>query len=503
MLIDTSSILASNPLNTLAKSSAPQPTVSGLMAELNLVVGQKVLATVQSINAVSTEERGLLSKFISDERTQGKTEGRTSELLASVSLKHVQLKLNQQLINALTTQTLSKGQAVSLIVKPDGLQIIPPKPTGLGITEVALTPKTHQSLAPVKPLSEIMEPLKRALTQALPISEKHSVLFKAIDSLVQNIQNEPPNKVTPQLSQLTKALESLSRHYSLDIPKHTTPDAKATKHAILASGAFYEHKALSKIEADQSSLLQKSSAAKPSLNTNTAPAAAPSPQPPSDQDLKGALVQLSQWLQSAPPPSPSKTEGADNIIAKLWLNLLQASQHRHPNKADAPDLGKLLLGIQQLVQRSIARVQVQQYRTLISAHQDSATNTVNIDIPVRTPEGYSTIVMQIFEPRLKQDEKDKKKQNKLIRKAKWRVFMEIELEQDGALAIELSVCGKKMDATFWAESAEVRGRAEDSIQQLKQDLESKGLDVTDLRCSKNPPPQQKVQMNLSLIDIRT
>lgn len=617
MLIDPSSLLAGDPSKLAAKTSTLPPEIDKLISELKLVTGQQVEASVSKITTLTKEEKTIILELKNREPAPLTRKENWQKLLNDPNLKLVELKVNQKLINTLTSAPLLKGQTIKILITKEGLKLVidnetalkPKTPTASNTKNSTspsptsqepkaksttlfsaesktmvpllkqnplLSAKLSASLPPPKSLLEALTEtkpatlntlpatkqleaiLKQTLNKALPLAEKHDKLFNIIERLTVNINKWPQKEVPQQLNQLIKTLKIQAQSHNLNIPIKSTPSPTSIKQALQNSGSLYEQQAFSTSKPTQKAAIPlpsvansssaKSSHSKTSLPLTTSPPSTinksptdrpettpssvlnsintaattnkhttvepakdttPStPQKVVDADLKGSLIQLSEWLQQANQVSklPNSKLRPDDVIAKLWLNLLQTAEHKNTPLTSKQPLKALYQAMQQLIQSSLARIQVQQFKTLASSSQDPTTaqSVLHMDIPIRTPEGYSTIYLQLFEPKITEEEEKRQKGKKKEKKqAKWRVFMELELADEGDLAIEISVCDKKVDATFWAEKEALRKKTEANIEQLKTDLEQKGLEVTDLRCSKNTPPKQKMQMDFSLIDVRT
>jgi hypothetical protein len=158
------------------------------------------------------------------------------------------------------------------------------------------------------------------------------------------------------------------------------------------------------------------------------------------------------------------------------------------------------------VGQSLARIQTQQMRTLNNQLlEPEAPQQWHLDIPLRLPDGYGNLYLRLFEPRLppEPDKELEKKEQRRQSKSRWRVFMELMLDELGGLAAEISVVERDLEITLWTESDNLRERANAHLRELRQDLEQQGLVVRELQCSQNPPPAQKIQLDYALIDIKT
>jgi hypothetical protein len=266
--------------------------------------------------------------------------------------------------------------------------------------------------------------LKQTLTQALPNAQKHDGLFNLFEKLTSAISVLPKNEVTPQLNQHVKRLNLITQRHSLAVKPSSVPSNSELKEVITRSGTFYEQKIFNARTNPLLSQIPVSASKQSELKTPTVIAS--NSQPPAklsqalhsiEPDLKGALIQLMQFLEQANlKPNIQIPNKTDDAIVKLWLNIFQIIAYKPEPRSSKSELKNLFQALQQQVQNSISRVQVQQFRTLTSQTQDPASTqgTIHIDIPIKTPDGYTNLFLQFWEP----NKKSKKKQKKLKNIAK-------------------------------------------------------------------------------------
>jgi hypothetical protein len=227
--------------------------------------------------------------------------------------------------------------------------------------------------------------------------------------------------------------------------------------------------------------------------------------PLSERDIKGLLIQLAQWSGGQSSPAPGGQSSTDTL-AQLMMSLARLWSPRQASAKGDSAHRQLSLAVQELAEKSLAQVQLQQFRTLNSRMQDaSAPAQWHLDIPLKLPDAYGNLYLQLFEPRTAAEEKksDKQRKSRKSGSARWRVFLELELDQLGALAAEVSVQDKTVEATLWSGNQELRQRVHEQLENLREDLERQGIEVAELRCSANPPPEQKIRLDYNLIDVKT
>lgn len=543
MQIDTNAISRA-PTST---SASLTPEMEQLLTELKVQLGQKLDASVAQVTALTeAEKQQLLATRAADKPLAGQ---RTLvAVLQDPEVKLAELTIRDRSITTLTNLPVLQNAKVQVLVTPRGLLVLPPVaptetppapsqkplPAGLPMVQAAPLPvqtqpppgnsntplpvqantppagpsplppmvssgsqpavqptipvpaldiqvaKTQPSPLPIE-VSGKEKLLAAAVSQTLPAAQPLKALLRSAETIRELVTRSPPASIPSPLITLG---EALSKIVSLGLdPTSVKPDS--LRQAMNTSGLFYERRLVAE------DLVRR--------------AGEPSAQPLADRDIKGALIQLSQWVVNQTfTPAPAVQTTSDTL-AQLMMSLtrLLAPRSESPKGASTRGLDR---AVQELVEKSLAQVQLQQYRTLSSQLQDPTTPAQwHMDIPLKLPDGYGNLYMHLFEPRPPVEEKvsEKQKRAKKEGKGRWRVFLELELDHMGALAAEISVQDKNVEATLWAEDDNLRERANAQLLQLRQDLEQQGMVVTDLRCSDNPPPAQKIRLDYALIDVKT
>jgi hypothetical protein len=363
--------------------------------------------------------------------------------------------------------------------QPDSFLLKP----GVPITDAAPVGKPPNTVpADPIPASAVRSLVAETLARTLPQSQELPPLLHALSQLNRQLQALQPEKLPPEIRQLQTLLNKLPG-LSLNLAQLDPTRPQPLQQALERSGAFYEHR-----------LLQ-------SLETGTEQATRKLP----EQDLKGLLIQIQQWLASPTAPIQNRPQMTDTL-SQLLFGLVQVFLPHQKPRPDTSALQQLKSAVQQRVEQGLARIQTQQMRTLSSQLLDPATpQQWHLDIPLRLPEGYGNLYLHLFEPRLppEPDREPGKKEQRRQRKGRWRVFLELDIDELGGLAAEISVLEQDLEITLWAERDSLRERANAHLRELKRDLEQQGMVVRELQCSQNPPPAQKVQLDYALIDVKT
>src|SRR5690606_6840768 len=170
-----------------------------------------------------------------------------------------------------------------------------------------------------------------------------------------------------------------------------------------------------------------------------------------------------------------------------------------------PDTATQLRRIETLVESALSQIQLNQYRSAsaqLGETGGTVQNSVFIDLPVRLADGFISIFFQLQEYKVAR-RNESRKNERSTKKSRWVAFLEMEVREQSKLAVELSVTDQQVDAVFWSDDDELRRDADCKLTNLRQQLEDRGLTVTDLRCSTNPAPRKEVRLDYSLIDVKT
>jgi len=514
------------------------PELTKLVADLKLSLGQNLEALVTRVQVVTEAER---QQLLGQQPVAAKNQAQQQlqALLQEPALKLVELKIQQHLVPTLTTLPLTKTQAVQVMLTPRGLMLVPPSPSPAGelphrplttplATTTAVVPATSNLMGAAQasaatsvqpPISKLTGPgvpvlagssgqaiigamanphskaklsqiptdqvrplIAETLARALPQARELPPLLRAISEFNRQLATVPNEKLPPQVRELQTLLNKLPA-LSVNTAQLNPSQPQALRQALEQSGVFYERRLLQSQEVGADTGIRKLP----------------------EQDVKGLLIQIQQWLSTPTPPTPGRAAMPD-ALSQLLFGLVQSFLPRQKTRPNISGMEQLKSAVQQQVGQSLARIQTQQMRTLNNQLLDPETpQQWHLDIPLRFPEGYGNLYMHLFEPRLppEPDRRPEKKEQRRQGKSRWRVFMELMLDELGGLAAEISVVEQDLEITLWTERDNLRERANAHLRELRQDLEQQGLVVRELQCSQQPPPAQKVRLDYALIDIKT
>lgn len=487
-----------------ARSAFISPEARDLLAKLQLALANKpVAATVTRITTITPAERVALLEQRLEQPMPTATRQALEQMLNSPDLRHAELKVNQRTAQILTTLPLNAGQVLAVKVRPDGqLQLLTANMPSLSATPTAIqnaTSALEQRINTAKPdappqalqksnpppvtnthsasthsqhtratIQEgLMNTLREALTRVLPQAEKPSSLLNTALKITELSSASDNRQVLTQ--PLLRPLQNLLQH-TVTLDQWQKAPVQALKAAMMASGVLHENRLASAQTSSEALAV----------------------------DHKVLLTQLLAQLPSIQGPIYRLPTG--NSLDQLLMNLLGG---RASNTTSTSQQTQLVQeSLQHLVQSSLARVQLNQYKAANSVLVEGSTiQHTYLDIPLRTPDGFVNIYVHLQEPREKPAQKEEEKKGR--QKPKWRVYLELELSAKESVAVEIGVMDNQVDVMFWAEDPQLRQRIQAGLKDLKQDLEEQDLAVGDLRCSQNAPPEQSMKLDYALIDVRT
>lgn len=518
-------------------SSGIQPLRTEQLATLSkltgLSIGSTAMALVEQIAPINPSQRELLLAQTQQQLAQLQLKPPTpattqqittlleqQQLLLSPPLKLVQLQFNNRTLLTYTDQPLQPGQQVpvkldaqqrlvQLLTSLDPGSALKAANTGAGL-EVAAG-RTQQTVA----RTEAQAVLADALRTLLPRKEQPQELLAALPQLQQL-----PLKQREQLLPATvqQALRSVADQLR-SVPQLTNPKLLAI--ILKNSGVQLEQKLAATLSAP---------AATQATGKNPLPLANALPQRLINQDFKGALLhllhQLGRETDKAAAPAPDKAGAPINPPAGPTTQTLPyAAGFTTPAPLQFPtalqliqylaarpeaDLSDKVLRTQliQLLHQhtltSLAKVQLQQLHTLnhrqTQADNPQPTQSWLFDIPVR----YGHEVQQL-EIRIDQewvaDEKNESSQRDKIKQ--WSVMLSFNLPRLGGLYTQLTILENSVSAKLWAEQESTLIQAQASLDHLRQQLQSQGVEVKQLQCLSGLPPNRSVALNYALVDVKT
>lgn len=469
-------------------------------------------------------------------------------------IKRPELYLNQLNIKGKTLSTLSnillqKGLSLRVEVRPDGqLQLIsnPNKtqtatssqnastfmqayslgkhlsnpPSGSSIDSQQANVKESGHTLNKQALPIIHQGLRQYLPKQQSLAQTLKVLEQISNSAIKNqiANSHTPTNQKPQALQASQKLDNsggkdFQAHLNLIkvlvnaiLPAEKLSQVEVLKQAITLSGSTLEAKlraAASQIRETQSSqhsnkgigekqLLQTPSSSSQIMREHQIP-----------QDLKAQLLQLIQI------PSSKAQQDSAEALQKLFKAVFGELPSKALSRSPTEMQNRLNSAIQQTALNAIARITGLQLRHLINRIQEPSLGAGggHFELPMRIGDHIYPVVMNIQErfyhekEERQENQETKEQQNKV--KSRWHVFMEFDLDELGTFASDISLIGKQVKTQFWIQQNALWKECQKHLNELRQALESSGIEIEDMQCYEGVAPQKNMNVQHSLVDIRT
>lgn len=489
-----------------AKSSPTLPTVPTLagLVKPDARVNRAAIDKAESVN------HGPAKSLINKPSVQASVSTSTQTIFGN------KLTINNQTLISLSTSPMRPGERIQLA--PERLTqtnvtvgIGSQKTSESGLSYSAQTKQTKASEA--QSLASVLLPTR---VRATAVTTNETALTSALNVLRQSLPTQRP------VSQLLNALDTLmaSPNIRQSLPERaiqlsqqlveqpviTSQVAKQPsllKTAIQQNGTLFESQ-LSNIKflnntPNQRILIEKLTQA---LQLSQGGLEHTTPLKPSPALLSELLPLVSQLTGQPLPLSANAKDSFLWILAALNIHLPKAAQ-------DSTNTGrqlsvKLQEQIAKLAQASIAKIQVDQLKSLgvDKGLLEVGTQATQIEIPLRWHEHILPLTLTIQQRENEQDEPEKQDDQKR-KDRQWQVMMSIELPEEGALHVQVSLIDQQCTALLWAESSQLYFKAQQSLSELKTTLERQGLTVESLECFEGKPHNDEMSFNYQLVDIKT
>ncbi len=475
---------------------------------------QQQIAQIQQ-GAQSTGNAGASADALADAKAQ------LSQWLKQPQLNLVELQAGSRQLYALSPQALKLQQAINVIMRADGqLQLLPAPPTPAPGSVSAGNGVSQQAQ---------LQTIAAALRASLPQQSSLKVLTQMLGRLDAQLATVPAQTQTQVIP--TAVRQALAAIQATAQTPSQLSQPEALRQALQQSGVAFEAKLAAQVSRPAANANSDNSGTAP-VGGSAGTASKPGPlqvshnpllpvdasqRAPSESgqsvpgDIKAALLHALQTLQSHVPATAPLTSvkpvGAVDSLIFSFLGWLQKTPAKE--KQGAAELrNQLLQNIQQQVSSALAKVQTQQLQSLNQRMGDSAPSSHGgfFEIPVRLPDGYTSIGIHIHEywARDPDAESDQQTANRPSEKVQqWEVLMEFDLDDYGQLSSQLKVCNGVVSAKFWADVDHTRSLANQKLAELRAQMESSGLEVRDMQCLAGAPPKKSVKLNYNLVDIST
>lgn len=367
---------------------------------------------------------------------------------------------------------------------------------------------TESFIATVEPskilTSKATEAIGETLRRLLPQKDKGQDLLASLPKITQFIQQLPITERKEWLStQVQQSLKTLANHIRLS-DQLTNP--KLVEVTLKNNGQSFEHKLAQLVIGQQSN-------GQPAVASNDTVSRQSSVEKISIQDLKGTLLrllhQLDTELETAKPGlsgSPLASESNKNNLAIALPQFLGMLVNKQQAELSQKQLRtQLVMLMHQYTLGSIAKIQLQQVHTL--NHQMGQTDQVQptqswqFEIPVRQGQDVHPLQIQMEQQWIEEQNENAEQNNNRVRQ--WNVMLSFDLPLIGQFYAQLILLGDNLSAKFWAQNENTLLAAKNKVDELKKQLESQGIQISQMQCVAGLPPKPKMSFSYSLVDVKT
>lgn len=525
-----------------------QEAMQTALRALNIKVGETAMAEVKAVNTVDDSLRARLISLAYPVTNSAETgKARTANpstpsaalnadslmsLLKSASLKLVELEIKGRTLLTFTDRSLKTGTQVSLEFQKGGLLLLPQDPkspspgshqgswSGIdqpgqstknhpgiyskGVTpgtlsntpESTLRPTTVQSQTGNRLNSVQLATLQQELRSLLPKQDSNRAAITetlVAANLLSQIIKQPNSTLREQLPVTLQESLSIVANHLRSAEQLSQP--AILKQTLSNSGMQLEQKLLSKTSLNTANPddLNKVESAIRSNELGRILAR---------QDLKAALLYLlSQLPVTASQPPRLQSSPSESLILLLQQFIGAPSRKQ---KSDSQNSRELLHNVQQLVTKALGKMAFQQLqslqRTQISP-EGVTTQHWQLEIPIRYGHEVQQFSLRIDEEWLNEQQNNNVETPSKVRQ--WLIKLAFDLPEAGAFHAHLIIVDDSVSASLWAENPSTLTKTQQKLGQLQQRLQKDGVNVKQIECFAGRPAEEKIQLNYSLVDIKT
>lgn len=397
----------------------------------------------------------------------------------------------------------------------------------------AVNPKS--AIAP-----QAMEAIGETLRRLLPQKDRGQDLMTTLPKITQFIQQLPVAERREWLSsQLQQSLKILANHVRI---ADQLSNPKMVEMALKNNGQSFEYKlaqlvtknpdgptlsntsgtatTLSKTNTNNPGVVASAQAQKNLLAQNGQSLPNPSPiERMASQDLKGALLgalhQLDNELETL-TPLPTSLSSASELNKTPVANALpqflgMLMQKQPPGELSQKQLrNQLVMLMHQYTLGSLAKIQLQQLHRInhqinhqMTQGNDLAqpTQSWQFDIPVRTGQDVTPLHIHLEQQWVEEQAGEENQNSNRVRQ--WNLMLGFNLPMIGQFYAQLTLLNDQLSAKFWAENENTLTAAKNKMDGLKTQLESEGIQVTQMQCVPGLPPKPRLSFSYSLVDVKT
>jgi len=414
---------------------------------------------------------------------------------ASAEGKPLPLKVGEIVAARIINQ--SAQDQYTVLIKQQSLQLKTPLKLDIGQTvELKVIQSQPQAQLQLVNIDNTQHTISQAMRTLLARQAPASELLANLSQLIQTTR--PANLPAPVADPLGQIIKQFLER--LATPRQIA-SGTGLKQAILDSGQFLEQK-LTQTPAGEplrqavshdlrANLLRLAQSLKELTAKAGNQASVEQVGKVGSQDGKSAALQqaLARQLAAASSTQTGHNTPLGALPKSADLSQLLPLPLRHQPQQlltrAAPSIHERMSAIQilrelsQQTEAAVARNQLQQLATLPTS--DETRPFWNFELPVFNGEKVDLIQLQI--------EQDAEKKQQDGQRKPWRVKLAFELEQLGALHVQLTLYESQVNSLIWAE----REQSVELINQHLKDLHKRfvrhGLNIGELHCQHGTPPQ--------------
>jgi|GEM_PF-3107683 len=474
----------------IAAASLKTTTVLNLINQGLLSKYQFAEAQVQQASKATPQQQQIL---------QQTNPGTGGQVLSNSTL--LKLNIQGQLLLAHSPLNLKAGQTVLLKLNQQGqLQIRLPNQAGI-------TPARPGSPSPLNKAQ--MQNLQSALRQVLPQQQSTSASLNSLMQLAKQpeaVQKQILNGAQRHTGQLL--LQGLPSLKNMALPA-------VLKNAIANSGVNQESQLHSLIkDAGDKGPSQRINLAnqKTQLSRLASQLIGEQSQTTRSPGFDPTTTNLAQLLLSqALNQSNIKAPALDKILDQALEQLLKPALHQAQGQVQSQILNQLsepqLLQLRQLIQRlllsqslgGLAKIQGQQLQGLVEQlATPSLLNRWYMELPFSFQQQAQAVEIDIQEHRQQKPRAEGEEQVTSL----WQVRLSLELDDTGPLHAEIKLVGNRSEISLWFEQPQGLVKAKQQLQQLRQEIEAEGIELSGLQCFAGTPPQSGSLLQHHLINTK-
>ncbi len=377
------------------------------------------------------------------------------------------------------------NQVTTLQIGNERIQASTPRPVDVGHhLKVEVVQNTPQPLLKVLNATQPNNNIENSLRQALPRQAPLTSLLANITLIATRPAQLPlPLAIPPQLSTAIRQLfERLP-------DRKTVTTSSGLKQAVQDSGLFLERKLGDQIQH-----------ATPRQNRTQS----------IQTDLKAHLLRILLTAATATSEKSSATTdrtGTPPLPSLLPLTTasnttlpppLRGTTPKPQSQAEATlmqihNLAQALQEIRQQSEGALARLQLHQIASLPAVEQ--GVTHWSFELPVRNGDQVDLFHLQI-ETEEESQHRDTK-QNK-----KWSITIAFDIDKLGPIHARLRLYNDQISATLWVEQASTTHLVRQHLEQLQNQFDRAGLEVTALNCQSGCPPiSESASNHHAIVDI--